>query len=119
MDEEQSFGSPESLESALAATGEQKYVLRLYVAGMTPKSRMALANIRKICEEKLKGRYDLEVIDVYQQPDVAKGEQILAAPTLVKRLPEPLRKIIGDLSDTQRVIVGLNLKVKETPRPSE
>jgi circadian clock protein KaiB len=86
------------------------YVLRLYVAGQTPKSISAITNIKKICEENLKGRYVLDVIDLYQQPQLAKGEQIIAIPTLIKKLPPPLRRIIGDMSNTERVLVGLDLR---------
>ena len=85
-------------------------MLRLYVTGMTPKSIRAVENVRTICEEHLHGRYQLEVIDVYQQPTLAKGEQIIAAPTLIKKLPLPLRKIIGDMSNTERVLLGLDLR---------
>lgn len=88
----------------------ERYVLRLYVTGMTPRSTRAVENVRTICEEHLKGRYDLEVIDIYQQPTLAKGEQIIAAPTLIKKLPLPLRRVIGDLSSTERVLIGLDLK---------
>jgi len=88
----------------------KEYVLRLYVAGTTSKSIRAVANIKQICESSLKNRYDLEVIDIYQQPVLVKGEQIIAAPTLVKKLPLPLRKFIGDMSDTERILVGLDLK---------
>jgi circadian clock protein KaiB len=95
---------------ALAKTDEKKYVLRLYVAGITPKSTKAIENVKKICEEYLAGRYELEVIDVYQQPTLAKGEQIIAAPTLIKKLPLPLRKLIGDMSDTEKFLVGIDLK---------
>jgi circadian clock protein KaiB len=84
--------------------------LRLYVAGLTPKSRTALANLRKICEEHLVARYSIEVIDLLEQPKLSKGDQILAIPTLVRRLPKPMRKIIGDLSDTERVLIGLDLR---------
>ena len=90
-----------------------KYVLRLYIAGLTPRSQKAINNIKKICEEHLNGRYDLEVIDVYQQPVLAKGEQIIAAPTLIKKLPLPLRRFIGDLSDTERILLGLDLRPKK------
>jgi len=90
----------------------KEYVLRLYVAGTTSKSIRAVANIKEICETSLKNRYDLEVIDIYQQPVLVKGQQIIAAPTLVKQLPLPLRKFIGDMSDTQRILVGLDLKDK-------
>ena len=90
----------------------KEFVLRLYVAGTTSKSIRAVANIKEICESNLRNRYDLEVIDIYQQPVLLKGEQIIAAPTLVKKLPLPLRKFIGDMSDTQRILVGLDLKNK-------
>ena len=99
------------LESRLAKPS--KYVLRLYIAGTTPRSSRAVANIKQICEHNLNGRYDLEVIDIYQKPALAKGEQIVAAPTLVKKLPLPLRRFIGDLSDTERVIVGMDLALSE------
>jgi circadian clock protein KaiB len=91
----------------------KEYVLRLYVAGTTSKSIRAVANIKEICENSLKNRYDLEVIDIYQQPVLAKGEQIIAAPTLVKQLPLPLRKFIGDMSDTERILVGLDLRPRD------
>jgi circadian clock protein KaiB len=94
----------------------KEYVLRLYVAGTTSKSIRAVANIKEICESSLKNRYDLEVIDIYQQPVLVKGEQIIAAPTLVKKLPLPLRKFIGDMSDTERILVGLDLRPKDQDR---
>jgi circadian clock protein KaiB len=81
----------------------------LYIAGTTPRSSRAVANIRDICKHNLKGRYELEVIDIYQKPALAQGEQIIAAPTLVKQLPLPLRRFIGDLSDTERILVGMDL----------
>jgi len=84
--------------------------LRLYVAGQTPKSLTAFSNLKTICENHLKGRYDIEVIDLVEQPQLSKGDQILAVPTLVRKLPQPVRKIIGDLSDTERVLVGLDLR---------
>ncbi len=91
-----------------------KYVLRLYVTGTTIRSARAISNIKEICEEHLKGRYDLEVIDLYQQPVLAVGEKILAAPTLIKKLPPPLRKLVGDMSNTERVLLGLDIQpVKE------
>ena len=89
-----------------------KYVLKLYVTGMTARSTQAINNIKKICEEHLNGRYDLDVIDIYQQPVLAKGEQIIAAPTLVKKLPLPLRRFIGSMYDVDRILVGLDLKPK-------
>ena len=90
-------------------TAVDRYVLRLFVSGMTPRSTRAVQNVRAICEKHLQGRYDLEVIDIYQQPTLARGEQIIAAPTLVKKSPAPLRYIIGDLSSTERVLRGLDL----------
>jgi len=88
------------------------YVLRLYVAGHTPKSIAALSNLKKICEEHLAGRYQLQVVDLLKDPQLARGDQILAIPTLVRSLPLPVRKIIGDLSNTERVLVGLDLLSK-------
>jgi circadian clock protein KaiB len=85
-------------------------ILKLYVAGQSPKSVNAIANIKKLCELNLKGRYVLEVIDLYQQPQLAQDEQIIAVPTLIRRLPSPLRRIIGDMSNTERVLVGLDIR---------
>lgn len=84
--------------------------LRLYVAGQTPKSMTAFSNLKLICENHLKGRYRIQVIDLLEQPHLSRGDQILAIPTLVRKLPQPMRKIIGDLSDTERVLVGLDLR---------
>ncbi|MDT8358345.1 MAG: circadian clock protein KaiB [Methanomicrobiaceae archaeon] len=92
------------------AIAKEVWLLRLYVAGQTPKSLAAFANLKKICEEHLRGRYRIEVIDLVEHPQLAKGDQILAVPTLVRQLPPPLRKIIGDLSNTERVLVGLDIK---------
>ena len=86
------------------------WMLRLYVAGQTPRSIAAFANLKKICEEHLKGQYQIEIVDLLKNPQLAKGDQILAIPTLVRRLPPPLRKIIGDLSNTERVLVGLDVQ---------
>jgi circadian clock protein KaiB len=88
---------------------DHPYLLRLYVAGSTPQSLRAISNIRKICEENLQGKYTLQVINLYEHPELAKSEQIIAAPTLVKKLPLPLRRIIGDLSDTEKVLVGMGI----------
>ncbi|MEA2473689.1 MAG: circadian clock protein KaiB [Thermoleophilaceae bacterium] len=85
------------------------YRLRLYVAGQSPKSLKALANLKRICEEHLESRYEIEVVDLVEQPRLAAGDEIIAIPTLVRRLPEPMRKVIGDLSDSERVLVGLQL----------
>jgi len=90
--------------------GAGTYRLRLYVAGQTPRSVGAFMNLKKICDEHLKGRYELEIIDLLEKPQLARGDQILAVPTLVRRLPEPVKKIIGDLSNTERVLVGLDLR---------
>lgn len=101
-------------EETIATTtdeAEEQYHLKLYVAGQTPKSLTAFANLKRICEEHLAGKYDIEVIDLLQNPSLAAGDQILAIPTLVRQLPEPIRKIIGDLSNTERVLVGLDLRV--------
>lgn len=99
------------------ATGDpppdRLWQLRLYVAGQTPKSLTAFANLKRICEEHLRGEYSIEVIDLLEQPQLARGDQILAIPTLVRKLPQPVRKIIGDLSDTERVLVGLDLRAAE------
>ena len=99
-------------EPSRAKPLRQRYALRLYVAGMTPRSLRAIANIKEICEEHLKGLYDLQVIDLYQQPVLAKGEQIIALPTLSKKLPPPLRRMIGDLADREQVLIGLDLRPK-------
>jgi len=92
---------------------KQIYVLRLYVAGINPRSSAAIRSIQKICEQHLKDHYDLEIIDIYKQPILAKGEQIIAAPTLIKKLPQPLRRFIGDLTDHERILVGLDLRPKK------
>ena len=96
-----------------AKIGETKGIwnLRLYVAGQTPKSITAFANLKKICEEHLKGKYKIEVIDLLKEPKLAQGHQIVAIPTLVRELPEPIKKIIGDLANTERVLVGLDIIV--------
>ena len=96
-----------------AGPGSDIFLLRLYVAGQTPKSVKAFANLKTICEEHLAGRYEIEVVDLLINPTLAGGDQILAIPTLVRKLPEPVRKIIGDLSNTERVLVGLNLLPRE------
>lgn len=105
----------QSLKSAIRAnaSSKQKYVLRLYVSGATSRSRRAILNINAICQQDLRGRFDLEVIDIHQNPVLAKDEQIRAAPTLVRRLPLPLRRIIGDFSNRERVLLGLDLKPKK------
>ena len=97
---------------------EEIFILRLYVAGQTKKSMTAFANLKKICEEYLAGRYRIEVIDLLENPQLSKGDQILAVPTLVRKLPPPLKKIIGDLSNTERVLVGLDLRPADRPESS-
>jgi circadian clock protein KaiB len=92
------------------SNGAGSYRLRLYVAGQTPRSIAAFTNLKKICDSHLKGRYELEIIDLLTKPQLARGDQILAVPTLVRRLPEPVKKIIGDLSNTERVLIGLDLR---------
>ena len=93
---------------------QTKYLLRLFVSGTTLKSARAVANITQACEAHLKGRYHLEVIDIFQQPHLARGEQIVAVPTLIKRLPLPLRRLIGDMSDHEKVLLGLDLRKRES-----
>ncbi|HXD18396.1 MAG TPA: circadian clock KaiB family protein [Vicinamibacterales bacterium] len=104
---------PDALTARLqrAAQEPERYILRLYVTGLTPRSARAIKNLQTICDEYLAGRYDLEVIDIYQQPVLTRGEQIIAAPTLIKKLPLPMRRIIGDLSNRERVLLGLDLIV--------
>ena len=104
--------APERLERALAAQAEARYVLKLYVVGATSTSRRAISALRQVCEEELAGRYTLEVVDIYQQPALAAGEQIIAAPTLVKELPLPVRRLVGDMTDKERVLVGLDLRAR-------
>ena len=101
-----------AFEAAAGAHANARYVLRLYVTGTTPHSTRAIVNIRKICEEHLQGRYDLEIIDIFQNSTLAEGEQIIAAPTLIKKLPLPLRRFIGDMSKTERILLGLDLRGK-------
>lgn len=101
-------------DRALTPVTPFEYELRLYVAGSTPNSLAAISNLKRICEEHLAGRYRVTVIDLIVDPRLARGDQILAVPTLVRRLPEPMRKIIGDLSDTGRVLVGLDIKPSQT-----
>jgi circadian clock protein KaiB len=102
--------STEEFEKLLVDLKKKNYVLRLYITGTTPQSMRAIANVRKILDEHLRGYYKLEVIDLYQQPQLAKREQIIAAPTLIKQLPLPVRRVLGDMSRTERVLVGLGLR---------
>ena len=113
MPDERPSNTAEWLETAVAEA-VATYTLRLYVTGTTARSLRAIENLRKICEEHLHGRYDLEVIDLHQRPQLAAGDQIVALPTLIKELPPPLSRIIGDMSDTERVLIGLDLRPRRT-----
>lgn len=104
-----------ALQRAAADPSQAKYVLTLYVTGLRPRSQRAIDNIRRLCDEHLAGRYELQIIDIYQQPAFAQSAQIVAAPTLVKTLPPPLRRIIGDMSDDGRVLLALGIAVPEPP----
>jgi circadian clock protein KaiB len=106
--------STEEFNLTMSELSKGKYILRLYITGATNRSVLAITNLKKICEEDLEGRYELEVIDLYQKPSLAKDEQIIAAPTLIKKLPLPFRRIIGDMSNKEKVLMGLDLiKVKK------
>ena len=100
----------DEFEDGLRNADKGIYILKLYITGMTPNSQRAVENIKSICEQYLKGRYELEIIDIYQQPALAQKEQLIAAPTLIKSLPLPIRKLIGDMSNKEKILVGLNLK---------
>ena len=104
------------LEKAVKKSKQTVYVLKLYIAGVSLRSTQAITNIKQICDEHLKGLCDLEVIDIYQQPVLAKGEQIIAVPTLVKKLPPPLRRFIGNMADPERILFGLDLKPRRESR---
>ena len=104
---------------AQPAPTQERYVLRLYVTGMTPRSCQAIRNLQTICDERHEGRYDLDVIDIYQQPVLTIREQIIAAPTLIKKLPLPMRRLVGDMSDRDRVLVGLDLLTLPIPPKQE
>ena len=110
------YPKPESslreFEEASKQKVSEKYVLRLFISGMTPKSIRAIDNLKKICEEELSGNYSLEIIDISQQPQTVKKEDVIATPTLIKELPKPIRRIIGDLSDKERILVALNITPK-------
>ena len=107
-----------ALEAGAAAHDQARYVLRLYVTGTTRHSARAIVNIRKICEEHLQGRYELEIVDISQHQTLLEGEQIIAAPTLIKKLPLPLRRFIGDMSHTERILLGLDLLVTKSAHAS-
>jgi circadian clock protein KaiB len=103
----------QAIDPASAAQAAGRYVLRLYVTGATPRSTRAISNIRKMCEEHLEGRYELEIVDISQYPTLAEGEQIIAAPTLIKKFPLPPRRFIGDMSQTGRILLGLDLPAEK------
>jgi circadian clock protein KaiB len=103
----------DAFEKGLESAADTNYVLRLFVSGMTPCSLRAIQNISDICQEYLDGRYELEVVDIYQHPEKGKAEQVIAAPTLIKKLPMPICKFIGDLSEKEKILIGLNLVPKE------
>jgi circadian clock protein KaiB len=108
------LGLARELELSGSHSRQAKYVLRLYVSGSTLKSALAVENIKRICEQYLKNRYDLKVIDIYQQPNLARDKQIVAVPTLIKRLPPPLRRLVGDMSNLRKVLFGLDLGRQES-----
>ena len=112
-DKKKPKSSTTKFEKASAGRGRGTYVLRLYVAGASPQSMKAITNLKRICEEYIPHRYDLEVINIYQQPVLLEGEQVIATPTLIKKLPLPLRKFIGDLANTDKILLGLDLRKKD------
>lgn len=116
MPEHEPQDTTKAFEEAIAKDGQRYYVLRLCVTGITPRSVRAIENIKKLCEDHLKGYYELEVIDLYRDPEVAEEEGIIAAPTLIKKDPAPRRKLVGDLSDAERVLIGLGIHHRETLR---
>jgi len=113
---QKTISATKRFEKAIVSEVKEKYVLRLYITGMTPRSQEALRKLNKVCREYLGNNYELEVIDIYQQPILGKGDQIIAVPTLIKKLPLPLRRLIGDFSQESRIILGLDLKPK-SPSP--
>ncbi len=110
MKKKEPVNSVEIFEEAIRGSDKMKYVLRLYIAGASLRSSQAIKNIRRICDEHLEGRYDLQVIDILQHPVLAEGEQILAAPTLIKKLPPPLRRFIGDMANVEKILLGLDIR---------
>ena len=108
--------SIEKLAKIVENLDQAKYILRLYVTGMTPKSTLAIDNVQKLCEKYLEGFFELKIIDIYQQPKLAKDNQIIATPTLIKKLPLPIRRLIGDMSDTERFLAGIDLRPKAEDR---
>ena len=119
MNKDEYKDSLAEFEKALEGMADQKFVLKLYVTGATARSSRAIENIRAFCEEHLKDRYELEVIDIYQHPEILEKDQVLAAPTLIKQLPPPLRKLIGDMSDEEKILVGLNIKPRDKDKKTD
>lgn len=120
MEKKKTSSTPKKTNKTVKKDAGAKYILKLYVAGITPRSMKAILNLKLICHEHLKDRCDFEIIDIYQHPVLARGEQIFAAPTLIKKLPPPIRKFIGDMSDTEKILVGFDLipkaeKKRKTP----
>lgn len=105
------------MEKTIVRRRSEKFILRLFITGTTPASVAAVLNLKKICDEYLDGRYELDVIDIYQHPEAARDEQIIAAPTLIKKLPLPIRKFIGDMADKERILAGLNLEPGDAVKP--
>lgn len=118
MRKESGTDAKDRMEKTLARKKNKKLILRLFITGTTPASTAAILNLRKICDEYLDGRYELEVIDIYQHPTAARDEQIIAAPTLIRKLPLPIRKFIGDMADKERILAGLNLEPGDALKPS-
>lgn len=108
-----------TFEEAIQEAGKGTYILTLYITGQTFRSQQAIRNIKRICEEELNSRYELEVIDIYQQPELAKNVDLVAAPTLIKTLPVPIRRLVGDMSDREQVLIGLDLKKNEKSSEDE
>lgn len=119
MQKDKNKETVDKFEEALKDRNRGTYIFRLYVAGMTPASLRAIENIREICRDYLEGRFELEVIDIYKRPDLAREAQVIAAPTLVKKLPLPLRRFIGDLSEEEKILTGLDLVPKDRPKEDE
>jgi circadian clock protein KaiB len=111
-------GIPAKLEKAVEQSRQDKYVLRLVIAGTSRRSNKAVANLKEICDRYLPGRYELEIIDIYQQPELAQGLQVIGAPTLLKRLPPPLRRLVGDLSQKERILLALGLPPNDKEEPA-
>ncbi len=116
MPNEKIGDSIDKFEEALQQRTKGKYLLRLYVTGMTPNSIRAIENIKRICKDYLEGRFELEIVDIYKNPELAKESQIIAAPTLIRKLPPPLRRFIGDLSDMEKILVGLDLTPEDAKK---